>query len=943
MKQPAYQAFLKLDTGTHTACIRQLALSRDGSLLVSAGECTIRVWDVATRTLRRQLLGQASARSEEMFGNGNVMRFAITRDARHLVALKAWYERGLPGADGDRSTELQVFELASGNLRSRFALPGMVDELDISPDGRWLLLAGTQRERRSRHAWVGVYATASIVRAGFPAEAPAPQASARLGRVPSQQELAVSARFVPEPARRGQPCRLVVALSGDANGDLLWLGFDPQQGMQVQREARSLGPLNPATLALSHAHAVVARADAPRQGRRRAGQLRWFHHDDGALQGALATDTVPASVAFSDGGCHLLVGLSPWQEDGALARDGHEMVAVHAYAATGQGFALQSSYFGHDGEVGALCLQGSQAISAGGDQHAIHFWDCSHRVGRQTAAIRGLGQSFYAPGINAREQVLFGTVPLRLLPPRQPARQQAFDLRRLVLCTTSQSEPTLNDFETAKWFIFDSGAQIIGLRHSPDARGAEMYKAPDLSLFVGSNDEWVIWTRSGYYAASPGGEKLMGYHISRGPQQEALFLSADRFKRFYRPDIVRAVVRHGSEARARQAGVTIRRLDVTAQLPPQLELRSQQREGNVLRLTVSARWAHPKAAPTRVWLLRNKRFVAAQTVTQAQYRFTLRLLPGTNDLTVLAENAKATSMPLQWQVEGPERLSAAHQLQADAGQLFLLAAGVSEIAVAGTELAQGYENLPFPHQDAIAMHNALALSLHHGRRVAKPKPRNKAFEAVHAALLVNQEASKAAILQALDGLCDRINARAQAEGAERDVLFVFLAGHGVRFPNDPELYFWNHDMVPETMHETGLSLVELGERVSNVPAEVIVVLDTCHSAMAGNNMLRAFSAEEIARRVQAVSERGMYVLSAARSEEESRDSHVAGQGVFTATLLEALQAERKAKGRQGVRMLAWMNRAQELLPQVMKRAGTTPQAPVLRMYGDLLPLTIFRP
>ena len=78
----------------------------------------------------------------------------------------------------------------------------------------------------------------------------------------------------------------------------------------------------------------------------------------------------------------------------------------------------------------------------------------------------------------------------------------------------------------------------------------------------------------------------------------------------------------------------------------------------------------------------------------------------------------------------------------------------------------------------------------------------------------------------------------------------------------------------------------------------------------------------------------------ARSEEKARDSHAHEQGVFTATLLEALDAE---MGRdRSVRMLAWMNRAQELLPRVMKRAGTTIQSPVLRMYGDLLPFTLYK-
>ena len=41
---------------------------------------------------------------------------------------------------------------------------------------------------------------------------------------------------------------------------------------------------------------------------------------------------------------------------------------------------------------------------------------------------------------------------------------------------------------------------------------------PLLSLFV-AGDDWIAWTPEGYYAASPGGENLMGWQVSNGPEQ----------------------------------------------------------------------------------------------------------------------------------------------------------------------------------------------------------------------------------------------------------------------------------------------------------------------------------------------------------------------------------------------------------------------------------------
>ena len=48
-----------------------------------------------------------------------------------------------------------------------------------------------------------------------------------------------------------------------------------------------------------------------------------------------------------------------------------------------------------------------------------------------------------------------------------------------------------------------------------------------LALFVDKDDlRWVVWTPSGYYMASPGGEDLIGWHVNRGWDQAADFFPA---------------------------------------------------------------------------------------------------------------------------------------------------------------------------------------------------------------------------------------------------------------------------------------------------------------------------------------------------------------------------------------------------------------------------------
>ena len=58
---------------------------------------------------------------------------------------------------------------------------------------------------------------------------------------------------------------------------------------------------------------------------------------------------------------------------------------------------------------------------------------------------------------------------------------------------------------------------------------------PLLNLFF-AGSEWIAWTPEGYYACSPGGEGLMGWHLDNGPDKLGTFAPAAQFReKFYRP------------------------------------------------------------------------------------------------------------------------------------------------------------------------------------------------------------------------------------------------------------------------------------------------------------------------------------------------------------------------------------------------------------------------
>ena len=987
-----FEAFPQLDAGTHGGIITQLQVTPDGRTLVSAGETTLRVWDLGqavdakTGRLRRLLLGRVNGPTDDGAIDGRAGRFAISRDGRWVVVLKAWRHAwcGDPevGHDAGRVTEVQVFELASGNLQSRFIWPGQLLDLDFSPDGRWLAAVGNVRDGRVRRAEVQLWALRTLLR---PGARPAPPAQARLVLPRGQRATTVPAalRFVPDsftatqaqPSRRGrgpETSSLVVALGDPAGGrgELAWLRWSPEAGLALVRHQRTDEPIEPGTLAVSASRVAVGAVAGRRKLR---GRLFWFGHESSS--GTLDLEAPATTASFSPSGHRLAVGLMGGPS-GEVAGQASIYDSTDPLALT-----LRSTYFGHDDTVSALAFVDDHTLaSAGGDNHAIHFWRPTRRIAEAHDEIRGVGRIAIAPGITADERVLFGTVPTRLLPPGYPLRQQSFDLRRMRLSTTAASDLRAKDFVSRKWYVGYESDMVIPLWFigDDDAPPVPWEVVPDLNLFVGADDTWVVWTPSGYYDAG-GGEgsaRRIGYRINRALHQEGQLIPSDRFKSFYRPDIVKAVVRHGSESRALARGVDIPAVTVTRILPPIAELARQglrQKDGLVgLSFTVES--PCPEYPVTRASLLRNDRVVWLQRLEAvpsaravslygrhdadpaatpapkpSRQRISvppLPLLPGRNRFAFHVENQQAKSVPVEFELEGPAVPAADDPAGSSPGRLFLLSVGVaafSDPSVAPLHCA---------HRDARAVVEAFAHGRPDGRAQGRRRSRNRAFDSVDARLLVNEQATKRAILDELQRMGASIRQRHADSGSERDVLFVFLSGHGVQVFNEgvPSLFFSNHDIVmtADDVDRTGLSMLELGDHITSVPAEVVLVVDTCYAAMGGRDAMGGLDAEELARRVHAIYERGMYLMSAARAAEIAQEDAASRLGVLTASIMEALQRARPGGRRAGSRsrlevlMADIITGVQRYVPEVSARTGVDPQTPVCRTYGDLLPLTMLK-
>jgi uncharacterized caspase-like protein len=205
----------------------------------------------------------------------------------------------------------------------------------------------------------------------------------------------------------------------------------------------------------------------------------------------------------------------------------------------------------------------------------------------------------------------------------------------------------------------------------------------------------------------------------------------------------------------------------------------------------------------------------------------------------------------------------------------------------------------------------------------------------------------------VEDICSAITERAKTDKSVRDVFLVFLAGHGVHMPGD-DLYFWNYEAEFDNLPQTGLSFIELGKKITCVPADVILATDACHSAIAGSDVVQGLEPNELAKWMYAINERGMYILNAARSEETAKEyEFLGGHGVFTRAILDALKQDSDpdlsmmglidSVQRHMRKTMAQIQEAQTdaLKAKKIKELKVIEQIPVFRTYGDLLPLTIY--
>ncbi len=417
------------------------------------------------------------------------------------------------------------------------------------------------------------------------------------------------------------------------------------------------------------------------------------------------------------------------------------------------------------------------------------------------------------------------------------------------------------------------GRYLLSASYDPTVRIWDPDRdAPLLSLFF-AGDDWIAWTPEGYYAASPGGENLMGWQVSIGPEQVGTFVRASQFRKsLYRPKVIELALKTGSVATA------LERLneppkDVKEVLPPLVVITSPDRTWVrvynpelTVRATAVGQPGHPVTA-LRL-LLDGRRHDGDEGRKEMpndaaggrpDESWQVRLDPGRHRLVVVAEsdvsNGRSDEIEVIYDVQ--------HTAEP---KLYALLVGVAD-----------YEDksirLKYAADDAKLLEQVL-------REKAA-----KAFAGVEVLRFVDRQATKKAFLDGLQWLKDSMKSQ--------DVGIIFFSGHG-HCDDDGTFYMLPAEVKLQSIGSTGVDGPLFTYKLAKIKGKLVVMLDACHAGAVdkdagGERQLRSNTDDFVRDMSQA--ETAIIMMCSSTGNEVSIEDPKLCHGFFTWALTEGLSGK----------------------------------------------------
>ena len=898
--------FLMLDTGGHQAFIRGVTFTPDGKHLVSAGQDkVVRVYDWRAGKTVRTIRGQVGPGDE-----GKIYAMALSPDGRWL-AVGGWMSPGQGVRDEDIG-DIRLYDFAAGELKAILKAPDVqaIYALAFSRDSRRLISGSSQNAatiwdvvtHQPLHSPMGghkdvVYGVAFSTD-GARAVTASRDKTLRLWNVANGalvKEMSGHSGFVGAVAVSPRDGTIA---SGDRSGEIrLW---DGRTGAARRSDpfARVGGHVTSLSFSPDGRSLLATCADTGCSFQQRVFDVAsgntlkvYSKHRNTVFGAAFSADG--QLVATAGDLTHEIHIWDPRSGDtkAVLKGTGRPALAV-GFSADGRqfGWGSAANYVGHNDRAPLeMTLRLPTAAEPIGEpqrvtsqtgwiraQERVGTWSLQHRpgggYGYDDATLDIVQDGQIRASITRTNTDGYGHSSYGFSPDGETTFSGAADG---VLTAFRRDGAKVGEF-------IGHNDEVWSLAVSPDGRylvsGAADQtvrlwdvKSRELlvSLFYGSDGEWVMWTPEGFFTRSQKGGDRVGWQINHGPDKAADYVTGEQVRdTFFRPDLVAAKIAGDPDGKVKKAAAELRIEEVLRSgLAPEVTIIGpvDGSKADDISVTVTARIVDKGGGIGRIaWRIKGQEIQVhyGEGALNRQGEITARfeLASTDNKIEVVAENksGKVASRPAGITVKVDKRTLDAKDLP----DLYILALGVNSYN-------DVKRKLKFAVSDAEELSRSLAEA---GKNYYRHAP--------VVTVLRDDQVSAAAIGAAFKELGTKVKAN--------DVFLFFLAGHGKMI--DGDYYFVPGHITAFTdaaIAEQGFGSKQWRDWFANIKAQKSVwIFDTCDAGAAVRIFRATDRPEEAAQqRMKAATGRVMFMAS---SDQQSANEGYQGHGILTYTILEGL-------------------------------------------------------
>ncbi len=454
----------------------------------------------------------------------------------------------------------------------------------------------------------------------------------------------------------------------------------------------------------------------------------------------------------------------------------------------------------------------------------------------------------------------------------------------------------LKGFNSAITSIASVNNRIVGLSQDKTIRIWNTSTSELLAtIFLTSKNDWICWTPQGYYQASSGGEKYIGWQIDEDVNKLSKFYKSSVFaSKFHNPEMVKQTIATGSFEIAKEKIKEIKPVFVQSNVK-QAHKEILEKPLEVLSAAPVIEWITPELQTSE--LNQSKITIKVKIKSTSKIKIVKILINGRpssnsrgvvipksvgefdilveqelvlsndiNEVRIFVSNQDA-KMVSEKRVINLKNVGARGQGRSldvinymDRPDLYILSIGISDYVLPEYDLN-------YADDDAESITEVFE------------KIGTEVYKDINSVKLLNSEADKQAILNAFDNLTHKVKAK--------DMVLIFIASHGIN--KEGEFFILPHDA--DLIQKPGIlvSWKDITQTLSELPSNVIVMIDACRSGQLGVNLTKFGANNTEALRNASSDENGLVLMAASTGSESALETPQWGHGAFTLSILEGIE------------------------------------------------------